>query len=238
MSVASHSARGYWVLCVICGAGVIALVIWLASVVPAEPCSGNRPWGISPFLAFQLSRTSADIEAVFGHEGDPCRERMIAALDLANKIDLIAFIAIITVFLACFYLALKHCGYPGLARIGLITVAATFTFAVIEALIRLHIPTALPGPVLSLVLLTIADTGKFLGFAVAGLCAGAAMLARGQLLGRLAGAACVVGAFMIALGLNYFPARPALPVGLGIVFAVMLLYAAVAAVRGAPPTTA
>ena len=39
---------------------------------------------------------------------------------------------------------------------------------------------------------------------------------------------------MVMLGVNFFLARPALPLGLVIVFVAMLFYAAAAAVRGLP----
>ena len=117
----------------------------------------------------------------------------------------------------------------------IVAVGAAFAFAVIEAALRLHIMQSLPGTVTSLVLLTIGDTGKYLAYAIAGACAAVGMLAHGGILGRLAGIACAVGAVMVALGLNYFPARPALPIGFGIVSPVMLLYVAGASVRVAPP---
>ena len=60
------------------------------------------------------------------------------------------------------------------------------------------------------------------------------MLAHGGKLGRLAGIVCAVGAVTVALGLNYFPAFPALPIGFGIVSLVMLLYVAGASVHVAP----
>src|SRR5262245_21448043 len=233
--MAGAPARLYCVLCVVFGASAIALLAWLASATPRQACGGMQSWATPPFLAYQLSRTHADIEALFGHEGDPCRTRMIAALDLANKFDLIVFATTYHGFLACFFLALWRYGYPGLAQIGLISVVATFSFGVLEAAIRLYITATLPGSLLSITLLGIADTGKYFGLAGAGASAGAAMLARGGGLGRLAGIICIVGAFMVALGLNYFPARAALTLGFGIVWLVMLLYAAVSAVERRGP---
>jgi len=234
--MAGYATRTYWVLCVVFGAGVIAFAVWLVSIIPTQACGGNLPWGTSPFLAYQLSRTTADIEAVFGQEEDRCRRRMVAALDFANKIDLVAFILIYSGFVACFFLAMRRDGYAALARIGLIATVATLGFDVLETSAQLRITGSLPGPVESLVLLTISSAGKFLGLTVAGMCAGAAMLARSGI-SRLAGVVCVAGAFMVALGLNYLPARPALPLGLGIIFVMMLLYAAVATMRTPPSTT-
>ena len=234
VSMARGPARLFWVICFVLGIGVLGLVGWLAGIAPSQACSGQEtPW-TPPFLAFQLARTTNDIEAVFGRDGDPCRAGMVAALDLANKVDLIAFIGMYSGFLACFFLALLRSGFTGLARAGLVAAVAACLFDVLETSIQLYITSSLPGTVTSLVFLTIGSTGKFLGLTVAAICAGAAMLARGGILGRLAGAACVAGGLMVVLGLNYSPARPALRAGIVIAWLVMLLYAAGSAMRRVP----
>ena len=226
--------RRAWILCVVFGVGVLALLAWFAAVIPRQTCGGGQPKGTSALLAYQLARTAADIEVVFGPEGDPCRTAMIAALDLANKVDLIAFIGMYSGFLACFFLALRRAGFAGLAGVGLVAAAVACVSDVLETSTQLYITSYLPGPVTSLVFLAIGSTGKFLGIAVAAVCAGAAMVVRGGILGRVAGAACVAGGLMVTLGLNYSPARPALRAGIVIAWLVMSLYAAAAAMRRAP----
>jgi hypothetical protein len=232
--MASGPARLFWILCFIFGVGVMGLVAWFAGITPSQACSDELAPGTSPFLAFQLARTTADIEAVFGRAGDPCRTGMVAALDLANKVDLIAFIGMYSGFLACFFLALRRSGFAGLAGVGLVAAAVACVSDVLETSTQLYITSSLPGPVTSLVLLTIGSTLKFLGIAGAAVCAGAAMLVRGRILGRLAGVACVAGGLMVLLGFNYSPARPALRAGIVITWLVILLYAAVAAMHRAP----
>jgi hypothetical protein len=226
--------RRAWILCVIFGVGVLALLAWFAAVIPSQTCSGGQPKGTSALLAYQLSRTAADIEAVFGQEGNPCRAAMIAALDLANKVDLIAFIVTYSAFFAFFFLALMRSGASGLARVGFVAVVFTLLSDVLETSVQLYITSSLPGSASSLVLLTIGSTGKFLGLAAVGVTAGAAMLAWGGMLGRLAGAACLAGGLMVVVGLNYSPAQRALPAGSALIWLVVFLYAAQAAVRGAP----
>lgn len=234
VSVTTKRTRRAWILCVVFGVGVLALLAWFAAVIPRQTCGGGQPKGTSALLAYQLARTAADIEVVFGPEGDPCRTAMIAALDLANKVDLIAFIAAYSGFFACFFLALMRSAFAGLARIGLVAVVFTLCCDVLETSVQLYITSSLPGSASSLVFLTIGSTGKFLGLAVIGLCAGGAMLARGGMLGRLAGAACLAGALMVVVGLNYFPAQRALPAGNALIWIVVFLYAAQAAVRRTP----
>ena len=223
-------------LCVALGVGVFALSAWFATVVPRQTCSG-QPQGTSALLAYQLARTTADIEAVFGQPGDPCREAMIAALDLANKVDLIAFIAVYSGFFASFFVALMRSGNPGVARIGFVVVAFTLVCDVLETSVQLYITSSLPGSASSLVLLTIGNTGKFLGLSLVGVCAGAAMLARGGVLSRLAGAVCLAAGLMVLVAVNYFPAQAAFPAAGIALWLVMLLYAVLSAIRPAPASS-
>jgi hypothetical protein len=232
--MSTDRTRRAWLLCVVFGVAVATFLAWFAAVIPTQTCTGRQPRGTSAFLAYQLARTTADVEAVFGPEGDPCRAAMVAALNVANTVDLVAFIAVYSGFFASFFLALKRSGSVGIARIGFVAVVFTLVCDVLETSMQLYITSSLPGTVTSLVFLTIGDTGKFLGLGLVGVCAGAAMLARGGLLGRLTGAACLVGALMVVVGLNYFPAQPGIPAGGTLVWLATLLYAVMAAVRGAP----
>ena len=220
-----------WRLCVLFGTGVIAFGIWFGGVIPARTCTGSLPPGVSALLAFQLSRTPADIEAVFGQAGDKCRDAMTAAMDRANVVDLLGFIATYGAFLACFFLALRRTGVGAAARAGLAAIGAVVALDVLETLTQLYISGALPGGTASLALLTIGSRGKFLALAGVGWCAGAAMIGRGRLVGRIAGVTCFIGGLLVLPGLVYAPARAGLSAGNALVWVVMLLYAAAAGLR-------
>lgn len=153
---------------------------------------------------------------------------MIAAMDRANTVDLVGFIATYSAFLACFFVALLRAG-AGVARIGLACVGAALTFDVLETATQLRITSELPGSPTSLTLLAIGSTGKFLALAVLCICAGVAMFARGSSVARFAGAVCVAGGLMVVAGLASIPARAALSAGNAVAWLVMLLYAGVAA---------
>jgi len=226
-----NRSRPMWALCVLFGAAVIAFGVWFGGVIPNRTCSGPLPAGVSALLAYQLARTPADIEAVFGPAGDPCRAAMIAAMDRANTVDLLGFIGTYSAFLACFFLALWRAGAGGVARLGLAAVGAALTFDVIETATQLHITTALPGTSVSLTLLAIGSTGKYLCLVVVCLCAGAAMIARGKWVARLAGTACLVGGLLDVAGLAFAALRPALSAGNAVAWLVILLYAAACAWR-------
>jgi hypothetical protein len=218
-----------WTLCVLFGVGVIAFAVWFGGVIPTRTCTGTLPAGVSALLAYQLSRTPADIEAVFGPAGEPCRAAMIAALDRANTVDLVGFIATYGAFLAFFFLALMRAGTGLLASIGFVGVVVALGFDVIETWTQLRITAELPGSAASLALLAVGSTGKFL--ALVSVCAGLAMFARGKIVARIAGAACIAGSVMAVVGLASASARSALSVGAALSWVVMLLYAVTAAVR-------
>lgn len=231
--MAHDRSRLFWILCVLFGAGVLGFVAWFGGVIPTRTCSGMLPQGVSALLVYQLSRTPADIEAVFGAAGEPCRAAMIAAMDRANTVDLLGFIPTYTAFLACFFLALRRGATETVARIGLATVLTAALFDVLETATQLHITTQLPGGTTSLLLLTIGSRGKFLGLAVIGICAGLAMFVRGKLVGRAAGVLCIAGGLMVIAGLASVPARAALSAGNAVAWILMLLYAVQAALRRA-----
>ena len=226
-------SRRLWILCGLFGVGVILFVVWFGGVIPNRTCSGALPAGVSALLVYQLACTPADIEAVFGAAGDPCRAAMIAAMDRANTVDLAGFIATYGAFLAFFFLAFRQMGAGLVARIGLLAVVAAVAFDVLETSTQLRITAELPGSAAALTLLAIGSRGKFLGLGVVCLCAGVAMFARGKSIGRIAGMACIAGGVMVVAGLAAAPLRAALSAGNALAWLVMLLYTAAAAARWA-----
>jgi len=230
--MATIPARRWWVLCVLCGVGVIAFGVWFAGVLPAETCTGPLPAGVSSLLAYQFARTPADIEAVFGAAGTPCRAAMIAAMDQANTVDLFGFIATYSAFLACFFIAALHAGSGRVARVGLATVVAALAFDVLETATQLHITDQLPGTALSLRLLAVGSVGKFLALAALCVCAGAAMMRHAGVVGRLTGLVCIASGMLVVLGVTTPPMRSALSLGNAVAWLIIFLYAVTAALRG------
>src|SRR5262245_19968355 len=223
--------RPLWILCVLFAAGVIGFAVWFGRAIPAQICSGSLPSGVSSLLAFQLSRTPADIEQIFGAAGDPCRAGMIEAMDRVNTVDLVGFIATYGAFLVCFFLALRRAGAGAVARVGLLAAVAAVGFDVLETATQLHITGQLPGSAASLTLLAIGSTGKYLALAIASACVGFALLARKTLLGRIVGIACIAGPAMVVVGLALVSARAVLATGNALAWIAMFVYAVVAAAR-------
>lgn len=224
-------SRWFWMLCVLFGMGVIAFAVWFSGIIPAQTCTGPLPAGVSSLLAYQLSRTPADIEAVFGAADDPCRAGMIAALDRANTVDLIGFIATYGAFLAFFFLALQRAGAGRVARFGLIAAIIAVGFDVLETSTQLRITADLPGSAAALRLLAISSTGKYLALAAVCVCAGLALIAWRSPFARIAGAACIAGGIMVVAGLLSAPARGVLAAGNALAWLAMFISAAVASAR-------
>jgi hypothetical protein len=81
-------------------AGIAALATFvlfqsLPEVKAAGACAKNEA-----VLLFELARTQADLDAVFGAPGSACRSKLIAALDAVNTIDVRLFIPAYTAFIA------------------------------------------------------------------------------------------------------------------------------------------
>jgi len=228
----SASSRPLWALTVFFGLAAIGFVVWFMGVIPPTGCTGPAQPGVSALLEFQMARTPADMEAVFGREGDPCRAGMVAALDRANTVDLSGFIATYGAFLVCFLLAMMRAGGGAAARVGLVAAVAGLALDVLETTAQLRLTRELPGSAGALQALAIGSTGKYAALSVTSLCAGIAMIARRGLAGILAGVVCIVAAGAALVGLVDPASRAFLGTGTGIAWTVMLLYAVGALLRG------
>ena len=224
-------ARPWWTLCALFGLATIGFAVWFTRTVPLSGCSGPPSPGVTALLAYQLARAPAEIEAVFGPEGDPCRAGMVAALDRANTVDLFGFIPTYGLFLAAFLLASMRDGGGRAARVGLILLVAGLGLDALETAMQLRITRQLPGSDASLMALAIGSRGKFSVLAFVSLCAGLAMIARGGLLGRAAGIGCIVGAGLTVVGLADGRAAAMLPRGTALAWTLMFVYAVVEAIR-------
>lgn len=81
--------------------GIATLVVSTAfKLLPAAraaaACTGD-----SAVLRFELARNAADLTAIFHAAGDPCRGKIIAAMDAVNHLDAAAFIPAYSLFAVC-----------------------------------------------------------------------------------------------------------------------------------------
>ncbi len=224
--------RAWWLLAVLFGLATIGFAVWFTGVVPSTGCALPPRAGVSALLAYQMARTPADVEAVFGAPGDACRAGMVAALDRANKVDLVGFIVTYGLFLAAFLLALARDGGGRAARVGLFLLVAGMGFDAYETATQLRISRELPGSDASLLALAIGSAGKYTMLALVSLFAGVAMLARGGTAGRIAAVGCIAGALLSLVGLADSRAIALLPLGTALAWTIMFVYA-IGAVLGA-----
>ena len=88
-------------------AGLLVLAVTLISATqePVRPC-GNLPQNYAPIIAFELARSAADLEAIFGTQ-QACRSAVVERMDAINVIDVLVYIPAYGVFMACFFLGMR-----------------------------------------------------------------------------------------------------------------------------------
>lgn len=98
------------------GLVLFVMAIGLQSVLPLA--MGPLPEGMwSPIVAFELARSPAEIEAMFGAAGSAERDAWVAAMDLGNQLDFVFLLAYGAVLLL-FSRALRERGLPRAPSIG------------------------------------------------------------------------------------------------------------------------
>ena len=105
-------------LAVIAAALMLAVIPFMA--ITAAPCN---PLPMSTLTAFELVRTTAEVQRILGLAGETCRAALASQLDHANIVDTFAYIPAYTAFYCLTALALgAHT--RGLGRITVILAIA------------------------------------------------------------------------------------------------------------------
>ena len=134
------SNQTWWRLCLAAGGLIIFFQAVMASVEDTEACGPDG--GLPSILAFELVRSPADVDALFGDE--PCRSRLSQAMDQINKIDAFAFIPVFVSFLVFGAISLRSNG----RRRASLAIAAAIVAGIcdqIEDQILFRITANLPG---------------------------------------------------------------------------------------------
>lgn len=84
-----------WAFRLAVAAALIMLGVAALMAVTAPPCN---PLPMSTLTAFELVRSIADLQRIFGMPGDACRAALVPQLDHANLIDTVAYIPAYTAF--------------------------------------------------------------------------------------------------------------------------------------------
>ena len=213
-------------------AGLLVLAVTLLSATqePARPC-GNLPQNYAPIIAFELARSAADLDAIFGTE--PCRATMVARMDAINLVDVLVYIPAYGLFMAFFFLGMRG-RHVALGTLGfrVAVIAALGDFAENACLMNLT-PQVDPASIW-FALLPWATGIKWLGLGVAAAIAAAIYLKSTSPRALNSGAALICAvAFLSTVAAIAVPAKfgPMVGLGVGLSWLIYLITAAAAAFR-------
>ena len=185
--------------------GAVALLLILTAislVAKPSPCGGLAA-SYPPIVAFELARDGADLAAIFGEPG-ACRDDMVKAMDLANVVDLAAFIPAYALFLIAWFAAQR--GRSRRWAIGGITIAIVAALGdVVENVCLFALTPELDAHSPWLARLPWVTGVKWLALGAAGVCA-AAILARGRRIASRIGAVVCLAAPITTIGAMAAPA--------------------------------
>lgn len=230
--------RTAWRICL--GAG---LVIFLLSVMSGEqsliqPCGGLAE-NYAPMLAFELARSEADLQAIFGASDSGCRETMIASMDSINWVDVLVFIPVYGTFLAAFFFGARSWNMS-LAAIGVKLAVAAVVTDYLENLCLMLLTPQLDASSVWMTLLPWATGAKWLSLGAAAAVAGSIFInirPRHLLVAAIPAASVCFVALVITLAALAEPAHfgPVLSPAIGATWILFLITAATQAFRSINP---
>lgn len=223
-------------------AGLLVLAVTVMSALsePPRPC-GTLPQNYAPIIAFELARSAADLEAIFGTT-EPCRAAMIERMDAVNVVDVLVYIPVYGAFMAFFFLGMRGrnaaLGTLGF-RISIVAILGDYA----ENLCLMSLTPALDPTSVWFALLPWATAVKWLALGVAAAIAAVIYFraAGARVLNIFAGLVCAA-AFLSTVAAMAMPAQfgPLVGLGVGLSWLVYLFTAAAAAwrpvVAGTAPT--
>jgi hypothetical protein len=219
-------------------AGLLVLAVTLFSTTqpPVQPC-GNLPQNYAPIIAFELARSPADLDAIFGTQ-EPCRTEVVQRMDAINLVDVLVYIPVYGVFMAFFFLGMRG-RHAALGTLGfrIAVLAALGDFA--ENACLMNLTPQLDPTSLWFTLLPWATGIKWLGLGVAGAIAAAIFVksAGARLWNYLAALLCAA-AFLSTVAAIAVPAMygPLVSLGVGLSWLVYLIAAGAASFRAVAGT--
>jgi hypothetical protein len=222
-------------------AGLLVLAVTLLSVTaaPPRPC-GNLPQNYAPIIAFELARSAADLEAIFGTT-EPCRSAMIERMDAVNVVDVLVYIPAYGAFMAFFFLGMRGRD-AGLGTLGFRVAIVAILGDYAENLCLMSLTPQLDPTSIWFALLPWATAVKWLGLGVAAAIAAVMYLrsSTARALNIFAGLVCAA-AFLSTAAAMAMPAQfgPLVSLGIGLSWLIYLITAAAQAwhpLAGTDPT--
>jgi len=224
-------ATSAWRLCVVAGFIVLALSLYILPKFPADGAGFAAGYG-SPVIAFEMARSVADLQAVFGMPDDPDRPRRIAMMDDGNIWDypfMVAYGAFIFLFLRAAARAGGRSLWLLFALLGLIATGAD----AVENMILLGLTQDLEAA-RDIGWLAIPVWLKFFSIMISGAAAGIVIATQGRHFWRVLGGIATLSALTVMVSFADPAAYGALlTLGITVCWVIMLAFAISRARRAA-----
>jgi len=213
--------------------GLLVLAVTLFSLTqePVQPCS-NLPQNYAPIIAFELARSPADLEAIFGSQ-EPCRAGVVARMDAINLVDVLVYIPVYGVFMAFFFLGMRG-RHAALGTLGFRVAVSAALGDYAENACLMNLTPQLDPASIWFTLLPWATGIKWLGLGVAGAIAAAIYVqSSGARLWNYLAALLCAAAFLSTAAAIAAPAMfgPVVSLGVGLSWLVYLITAGAASFR-------
>ena len=213
--------------------GLLVLAVTLFSLTqePVQPCS-NLPQNYAPIIAFELARSPADLEAIFGSQ-EPCRAGVVARMDAINLVDVLVYIPVYVVFMAFFFLGMRG-RHAALGTLGFRIAVSAALGDYAENACLMNLTPQLDPASIWFTLLPWATGIKWLGLGVAGAIAAAIYVqSSGARLWNYLAALLCAAAFLSTAAAIAAPAMfgPVVSLGVGLSWLVYLITAGAASFR-------
>lgn len=226
--------RTAWRICL--GAGLVILVLTFMSGQQslAKPC-GALPDNYAPIVAFELARSEADLQLIFGQPGSDCRNEVIARMDSINWLDVLVFIPVYGAFLVGFFLGARAWNMS-LANIGVKLALVAVVTDYVENLCLMQLTPDLDATSAWLALLPWATGAKWLALGAAAGLAGFIFITikpRTFLIAAVPAALVCFIALLMAIAALTLPVRfgPVLSPAIGASWVIFLFTALTQALR-------
>ena len=184
-------AQRIFLVSAVAGLAILALTAISMMQPPTRAC-GGLPENYAPIIAFELARSAADLQAIFGATPSACRSEIIVRLDAVNWIDVLAFIPLYGVFMCAYFFGMRR-RRSDAARIGAGFTVLAVCADYLENLCLMQLTPALDAESIWFAMLPWATGLKWL--ALGGAAASASLIyMRGAPRNYLAGSICLVSA--------------------------------------------
>jgi hypothetical protein len=159
------------------GAAVVVVLVSIYFAVTAPVACGGLTPGYAPVVAEELSRSVADLHAIFGDPG-ACRTVVATKLNLVTWIDSLLFIPAYGAFLLFFFLGLVPRDEQS-AFVGFVFAAAAVVADYAENICLFQVTAAPDVAGIALALLPWATGVKWIALGLAAMMGGAILIERG-----------------------------------------------------------